>query len=113
MSKIFELIRYDKASPGPLEDGIIELAAILGAPLEQAEHLTKQTLGSYHREGGTLSTEISEELGVLIAFITQQYRIPYMVERMAGLLDRLGDIKDKEVLDYGAGGGRTRSCSPS
>ena len=56
---VFELIRFDWASRCPLDDDAIELAAILGVPLEEAERLTKQTPDSYHRVGGSLSTEMA------------------------------------------------------
>jgi hypothetical protein len=91
---ILELTSYDKGARSPLEDATSELAAILGVSAEEAERLMKQTLDGYHHVGGVLPAEISHELGMLAASLAQSYRIPFMVERMAPLNDRLGNIKD-------------------
>jgi SAM-dependent methyltransferase len=47
-----------------------------------------------------------DEIFMLVGMITQPFRIPFMVERMKPLIDRLGAIHAQDVLDYGAGGGK-------
>lgn len=104
--EIFQLIKYDPNSTGVLADSISEVATILNQDADQAAQLVKRMLDNYHYRVAGLPRDMPHEIFMLVGMITQPFRIPFMVERMKPLVDRLGAIHTQDVLDYGAGGGK-------
>jgi SAM-dependent methyltransferase len=104
--EIFELIKYDRNSTDALQDSISEISAILHRNSDEAAQLVKRMLDNYHYGLTVLPGDMPHEIFMLICDVTQPFRIPFMVERMKPLIDRLEDVHKKDVLDYGGGGGK-------
>ena len=104
--EVFQLLKYDPNSTGVLPDSISEISAILNRDIDEAAQLVKRMLDNYHYRIAALPADMPHEIFMLVGMITQPFRIPFMVERMKPLVDRLGDIHSQDVLDYGAGGGK-------
>lgn len=104
--EIFQLVKYDPNSAGVLPDSISELSAILNRDTDEAGQLVKRVLDYYHDHIAALPADMPDEIFMLVVTLTQPFCIPFMVERMKPLIDRLGAIHAQDVLDYGAGGGK-------
>ncbi|MBV8483388.1 MAG: methyltransferase domain-containing protein [Verrucomicrobia bacterium] len=104
--EIFNVIRYDPKSADALDDAISELAAILDCGAESAGQLVKRFLDFYHYGTGPFPADVPDENVMLMIELTRPFRIPFMVAVMKPLLDRIGAIQGKDVLDYGAGSGK-------
>jgi len=104
--EIFQLIKYDANAVEPLADAISELAAILECDADTADRLVKSFLDHYHYGTAEMPAGISNDLNVLLIELTRPFRIPFTVEVMKPLLDGIGVLRGKDVLDYGAGSGK-------
>jgi SAM-dependent methyltransferase len=103
---VFQLLKYDPNSTGVLPDSIGEISAILNLETGETTQLVERMLDNYHYRIAALPADMPHEIFMFVGMITQPFRIPFMVERMKPLIDRLGAIHAKDVLDYGAGSGR-------
>jgi SAM-dependent methyltransferase len=104
--EIFQLIKYDPKTTDAVEDSISELSAILDCDSDAANRLVTSFLDYYHYGKGERPAEINDDLSVLLSELTRPFRIPFTVEIMKPLLDGIGVIQGKDVLDYGAGSGK-------
>lgn len=104
--EIFELIKYDPKSADAVADSISELSTILDCDSATAERLVKSFLDYYHYGKGEMPAEINDDLSVLLMELTRPFRIPFTVEIMKPMIDGIGVIQGKEVLDYGGGSGK-------
>jgi len=104
--EIFELIKYDPRAADALADSISELAAILDCDPQTANRLVKSFLDYYHYGRAERPVDISDEVSLLIIELTRPFRVPFTVEIMKPLIDGIGVIQGKDVLDYGAGSGK-------
>jgi 2-polyprenyl-3-methyl-5-hydroxy-6-metoxy-1,4-benzoquinol methylase len=104
--EIFQLIKYDPKTTDVVADSISELSAILDCDSDAANRLVTSFLDYYHYGKGERPAEINDDLSVLLSELTRPFRIPFTVEIMKPLLDGIGVIQGKDVLDYGAGSGK-------
>jgi SAM-dependent methyltransferase len=103
---IFQLIKYDPKAADAVADSISELSAILDCDSDTANRLVTSFLGYYHYGKGERPAGINDDLSVLLSELTRPFRIPFTVEIMKPLIDGIGAIQGKDVLDYGAGSGK-------
>jgi SAM-dependent methyltransferase len=104
--EIFQLIKYDPKSIDPLTDAISELAAILDCDADTASRWVKSFLDCYHYGTAEKPAGITNEVYILLIELTRPFRIPFTVEIMKPLLDGIGSLQGKDVLDYGGGSGK-------
>jgi SAM-dependent methyltransferase len=104
--EIFQLIKYGPRAADAVEDSISELSAILDCDSDTANRLVRSFLDYYHYGKGERPTEIDDDLNVLLMELTRPFRIPFTVEIMKHLINGIGVIQGKDVLDYGAGSGK-------
>lgn len=104
--EIFQLIKYDPRSVDAVADSVSELSALLDYDSDTAGRLVKTFLDYYHYGTGVLPPDFPEELEILLMELTRPFRIPFTVEIMKHLVDGIGVLQGKDVLDYGAGSGK-------
>lgn len=103
-SEPWKLLQYQEDEF--LLDHEVELAGILGTPLEESRENIASVLKWYHYHQSTQPPG-NRTIQSFVIHLTQSFRIPSMTVRLGAALEVLRDHGSIEnVLDYGGGGGK-------